>query len=1108
MPSRYAAGLSLVLLMFLSPLAWSQTPQITQVSPASASSGTLVTIIGSGFGASQLSGSVSIGGAVAVVGTWSDTQIAAIVAVGAQTGAGSISVTNANSQQSNAFAFTVLPPNVFAGPVTYSYDELGRLVGAVAATGDSVKYSYDAVGNILAITRYSASQFAFFTFSPKSGPVGTSVMVSGSNFSSNPAQDTVTFNGTSATISSASATQLVVSVPSGATTGPLTISSPAGSVTTSESFTVTAAGGAPRIDSFTPQIAASASSVVLTGTNFDLLSANNRLVLNITPAAIPTGVTSAGMTMTVPAAAGSGHIALANPGGTTISTGDLFVPPSPFTPAQVGYTGRTNLGVATTTSIATANKIGLLLFEGVAGHNVSVASSSTTFSICTFQIYKPDNTALSTTTASCSSSSFLDSKRLPITGTYALLINASTGSAGGATFTIYDSTEIAATLTPGGSPFTITTTAPGQNARLSFFGNQNQHVSITLSGSTFTNCSLYVYNPDSTVLVSATSCTASNTFVEVPYLSERGVYTILVDPGTTQTGTLTVKLNDATDITGTVTAGGASATATIATPGQNARYTFAGSQNQHVSLSILSSTFTNCTVSIIQPDGTSSVNNGSCTNTSSFVEIPSLSQSGSYTILVDPSGGATGAVTLKLNDATDITGTIPTDGTQVTVNIATPGQNAKLTFSGTAGQQISAIFQNVNMANGVSMVLLDPSGAQVNSGGNIGISTVFMDDARYCVSGVSYLCGAITLPTTGTYTVSLDPVGSGIGQVKLSVYNVPADTVIASSLGASQISVPLNVPGQNTKITFAGTAGGRVGITFGSAAFTGSAGSVGFKLQVLLPDGTPFTGSNGGAFSFSSPTSGFVDYNDIYSFPTTGTYTLTLDPLNDSKGTVNVNLYDATDVSLAINADGSSHSITTTAPGQNAHLNFTPTIGQRISALLTGGTYTNLPSLILRRVDGTGSVFNTSFGGTDGANVFMDAFTISQTGTYFLFVDPSSTQTGSATISLYTVTDLSGTVDPAGTPLTATITTPGQNGAFTFSANSGQSVTLTTSSTNFSSGRCMISIVNPSGSNVGNRDCANIGSTSWTVTQTGVFKAVIDPTQSSTGNATFNVRVQ
>ncbi|MBZ5509015.1 MAG: IPT/TIG domain-containing protein [Acidobacteriia bacterium] len=217
--ARSAAVLSLLLFVLLSPrFVWSQTPQITQISPAPGSAGTLVTITVSSFGTSQRTGSVSIGGAAATVGTWSDIRITATVDSGAPTGNGNVVVTTGGSAQSNAFAFTVLPPNVFAGPVTYSYDELGRLVGAVAATGDSVKYSYDAVGNILAITRYSASQFAFFTLSPKSGPVGTSVTISGSNFSSNTAQDAVAFNGTSATISSASATQLVVSVPSGATT--------------------------------------------------------------------------------------------------------------------------------------------------------------------------------------------------------------------------------------------------------------------------------------------------------------------------------------------------------------------------------------------------------------------------------------------------------------------------------------------------------------------------------------------------------------------------------------------------------------------------------------------------------------------------------------------------------------------------------------------------------------------------------------------------------------------------------------------------------------------------------------------------------------------------
>jgi YD repeat-containing protein len=1012
MLTRHPARSFRVLLLFVSPLlVWAQTPQVTQVSPASGSARTMVTITGSAFGSSQGSGSVSIGGASAAVATWSGTQIMATVPSAAQTGAGSVSVTNGVGQQSNAFGFAVLPQSVFSGPATYSYDESGRLVGAVAATGDSVKYSYDAVGNILSITRYSASQFAFFTFSPKLGPVGTNVTISGSNFSANPAQDTVTFNGASATILSATSTSLVVSVPSGATTGPLTISSPAGSITTADPFTVTNSDGKPRIDSFSPQIVAPGTAVTINGANFDTTPANDRLIVNVTSGLNPTSATATTMAMNTPSATGSGRISLSTPNGSVTSTADLFIPPSGYTVGSVSSTGRTTAGTPATVTLSSTNQIGLLLIDGKKGQMVSAVSSSSTFSgSCSFYLYNPSNTAV------------LDSR--------------------------------------------VTTGAPG-----------------------------------------AGSCSTSGGLFDSQVLPASGTYAFLVSPGAgSGHATLTPYLFD--DIQGTVTLN-SSITATTSFPGQNIRYLLFGSANQHISISIISSTFTSCTVSVFQPDGVAIVNNGSCSDTASFVDVPVLSQNGFYTILLDPAGSASGSVTFKVNDATDISATVPLDGTQVTVNTTVPGQNARLTFSGTIGQQISATFQNVSFSGGMTATLLDPSGAQVNSAGNLGISTIFMDDARYCsLSSVLYLCGSITLPATGTYTVFLNPAGAGTGQAKVSVFNVPTDTTISSSLGGAQISVPLNVPGQNNRLTFSGTQNGRVGITFSGASFTGSVSPVGFKMQVLLPDGTPLGGAGGSALSFSAPTSGFVDYNDIYAFPSTGTYTVTLDPLNDSKGTVNVNLYDATDVSLTISADGSTHSVSTTAPSQNAHLNFAPSVGQRISALLNSSTYASLPGFTLRRVDGTGAVFNTAFSSSDGASRFLDAFTITQTGSYFLFVDPNGTDTGSSIISLYTITDLSGTLDTSGTPFTATITTPGQNGTFTFTANSGQTLTLTGSGSSFSSGRCLISILNPSGSNVGNRDCASTGSTSWTLTQTGTFKAFVDPTLSSTGNVTFSVQVQ
>jgi IPT/TIG domain. len=133
--------LSLFLLAFLFhiPLFSQTVPQIAQLSPVSGPAGTLVTISGSNFGGAQGSGTVSIGGISASIGNWTDTQISAAVPDGVTIGNISVTVTNGSGGTSNAAGFTVAQGTIFPGPVSYAYDELGRLVGVVrpAATRPS-----------------------------------------------------------------------------------------------------------------------------------------------------------------------------------------------------------------------------------------------------------------------------------------------------------------------------------------------------------------------------------------------------------------------------------------------------------------------------------------------------------------------------------------------------------------------------------------------------------------------------------------------------------------------------------------------------------------------------------------------------------------------------------------------------------------------------------------------------------------------------------------------------------------------------------------------------------------------------------------------------------
>lgn len=75
------------------------------------------------------------------------------------------------------------------------------------------------------------------TFKPTSGPVGTQVTITGTNFTG---ATKITFGGVKATTFSVdSDTQITATVPTGAKTGPITVTTPDGTATSSTDFTVT-----------------------------------------------------------------------------------------------------------------------------------------------------------------------------------------------------------------------------------------------------------------------------------------------------------------------------------------------------------------------------------------------------------------------------------------------------------------------------------------------------------------------------------------------------------------------------------------------------------------------------------------------------------------------------------------------------------------------------------------------------------------------------------------------------------------------------------------------------------------------------------------------------
>jgi len=126
--------------------------------------------------------------------------------------------------------------------IHYVYDDLGRLVGVVDPDGNAATYTYDAVGNILAIGRHNVADFpgpvAITLVSPTKGVVGTPISIFGRGFSPDVAQNSVSFGGGLAPVTGATPNSLATTVPPDALTGPITVTTPLGTATSPEPFHV------------------------------------------------------------------------------------------------------------------------------------------------------------------------------------------------------------------------------------------------------------------------------------------------------------------------------------------------------------------------------------------------------------------------------------------------------------------------------------------------------------------------------------------------------------------------------------------------------------------------------------------------------------------------------------------------------------------------------------------------------------------------------------------------------------------------------------------------------------------------------------------------------
>jgi hypothetical protein len=324
-------------------------------------------------------------------------------------------------------------------------------------------------------TASSPSQFGVTpkvtSFTPTTGAVGTKVTITGNNFTN---VTDVSINGfsTNGAFTVVSATSITFNVPAGASTGPISVTTTAGTGTSTTSFKVT-----PKITGFNPPAVLPNASVQIQGFSFTGATAVKIGTVAVTVFNVDS---DSQITATVPATASTATVTVTTPGGSAVSSTMLTIikPPtvtslSP-TMGAVGVTvtiNGTNLSSVTdvefTAAVGTVNAGAITVVSassikvnvpaGAVTGVISVTNAAGSANSGTFKVL-PKITGLSPSQGLPNSTFNING--FSLTGATSVKI----GSVAVTIFNVVNDNQISATVPASASSGTVMVTTPGGTA--------------------------------------------------------------------------------------------------------------------------------------------------------------------------------------------------------------------------------------------------------------------------------------------------------------------------------------------------------------------------------------------------------------------------------------------------------------------------------------------------------------------------------------------------------------------------------------------------------------------------------------------------------------------
>lgn len=317
-------------------------PVITTIDPASAGAGETITITGQNFGAVT---GVTIGGQTAQFTVVSDTTLTVTIPEG--TTSNEISIVSPGGTAASAEgALTIIPAPVITSFAPASVHLSGTVVitgtnyiaplqvfvgsaemGIVTSSGTSLAVTVPATATSEKITvKAKGGQITTTdlltvigmptgaSITPASAPVGGVITITGGNFTG---ATSVVIGGAAATFTFVSDTTITATVPEGAISGDVTVTTPSGMAAVGTIAIIPA----PTVTSFAPTTAAIGGSVTIAGDNF---IAPLQVLIGAVETTI-TANTATSIAITVPASASTGKITVNAAGGQVITLDSLTV---------------------------------------------------------------------------------------------------------------------------------------------------------------------------------------------------------------------------------------------------------------------------------------------------------------------------------------------------------------------------------------------------------------------------------------------------------------------------------------------------------------------------------------------------------------------------------------------------------------------------------------------------------------------------------------------------------------------------------------------------------------------------------------------------------------